>query len=171
MENELQKRRIAAYRSASPVVQDQYGSMELGEILKSISLSQSLSPEKHRDFVNLIGDFILGFYPENSMAEKLVSEIGFTSDTVKGTVSAVTGFLTGIKTTPTVPEAPKDLKEKLELRPEETPPQTPDGGVRPLTREEVLRSLAPARTMAGDIASIQKQTPVPTPSVPPTSTV
>lgn len=58
-----------------------------------------------------------------------------------------------------IPEAPKDLKEKLELRPEDAQVSEAGGkaGVRPLTREEVLRALAPARTMAGDIASLEKQ--------------
>ncbi len=170
MENELQKKRIAAYRSASAVVQDQYGSMDLGDILKSISVSQSLSPEKHRDFVNLIGDLILGFYPQNIVEEKLVSEIGFAADTIKPTVSAINGFLTGVKTAPSVPEAPKDLKEKLELRPDGTqtggPAAGENSGVRPLTRDEVLRALSPARTMAGDIASLTKQAPT-TPTIPP----
>lgn len=58
--------------------------------------------------------------------------------------------------TPQIPEAPKDLREKLELRPEgiSQTTTTSEGGVRPLTREEVLRSLAPARTMAKDIESL-----------------
>lgn len=73
-------------------------------------------------------------------------------------------------TPPQIPDAPKDLREKLELRPEGILSQNvtaSEGGVRPLTREEVLRSLAPARTMAGDIASLSTP-PVPeTPLVPP----
>jgi len=69
-------------------------------------------------------------------------------------------------THPSLPEAPKDLKEKLELRPEGVPTQmkpTPiaDGteatGPKPLTREEVLQALSPKRTMAGDIESIKQK--------------
>ncbi len=52
----------------------------------------------------------------------------------------------------TLPKAPKDLREELELRPE----TASEENVRPLTRDEVLKSLSPSRTMAGDIASAQQ---------------
>lgn len=179
MENELRNKRVTAYRKASQSVKDHYADMALGEILRRISDSQSFSPEKHRDFVNLIGDYILGFYPQNVIEAKLVSEIGVSNNSVQSIMSEIVGYLSGTKTTPAVPqpvstpqipEAPKDLREKLELRPEGILSQNvtaSEGGVRPLTREEVLRSLAPARTMAGDIASLSTP-PVPeTPLVPP----
>ncbi len=174
MESELQQKRTSAYRTASQLVKDQYGDLALGDILESISLSQSLSPEKHADFVNLIGDYILGIYSRSIVEDKLVSEIGMANSDIKGAMSAINNFLTGTKSTPDVPEAPKDLKEKLELRPENTPvvesAPTAEGGVRPLTRDEVLRALAPARTMAGDIASLSTQPPTPqvVPQTPPT---
>jgi hypothetical protein len=56
-----------------------------------------------------------------------------------------------------VPDANQSLREKLELRPDGVPiggevvPATPQ----PLTREEILRALAPKRTMQSDIQSIQ----------------
>lgn len=164
MESELQQKRITAYRTASQSVKDHYGDITLGDVLEAISLSQSLSPEKHRDFVNLIGDYILGFYPQNVIEAKLVSEIGVSNNSVQSIMSEIVGFLTGNRpaptappvSTPQIPEAPKDLREKLELRPEgiSQTTTTSEGGVRPLTREEVLRSLAPARTMAKDIESL-----------------
>ena len=176
MENELRQKRIAAYRTASQSVKDRYGDLALGEILERISVSQSLSPERHRDFVNLIGDYILGFYPQNVIEARLVSEIGVSNNAIPGIMSEIVGYLSGTQSTPSIPlppvpsvtppqipEAPKDLREKLELRPEGILSQTvtaSERGVRPLTREEVLRSLAPARTMAGDIASLgTKQNP------------
>ena len=73
-----------------------------------------------------------------------------------------------------VPEADKNMKEKLELRPQMGGGQTTGAGegqgegvVRPLTREEVIRSIAPSRTMAKDIRTAtekgalneQKETP------------
>lgn len=165
MESELQQKRITAYRTASQSVKDHYGDITLGDVLEAISLSQSLSPEKHRDFVNLIGDYILGFYPQNVIEAKLVSEIGVSNNSVQSIMSEIAGFLTGNRpaptaqpvSTPQIPEAPKNLREKLELRPGGILSQTvtaSEGGVRPLTREEVLRSLAPARTMAKDIESL-----------------
>lgn len=182
MENELQQKRIAAYRTANQSVKDHYGDLALGEILERISVSQSLSPERHRDFVNLIGDYILSFYPQNVIEAKLVSEIGVSNNAVPGIMSEVIGYLSGTQSTPSIPpppvpsvtppqipDAPKDLREKLELRPEgiSQAVTTSESGVRPLTREEVLRSLAPARTMASDIASLNNQKDQPTPQVPP----
>ncbi|QQR64716.1 hypothetical protein IPH92_04105 [Candidatus Kaiserbacteria bacterium] len=169
MENELQQKRIGAYRAASQLIKDQYGNMVLGGILKSISQNNSLSKEKHGDFVNLIGDYILGIYSKDVVEEKLVSQIGIASNETKSVLSVITNFLTGKENAPEVPEAPKDFKEKLELRPEDAQVSESDGkgSVRPLTRDEVLRALAPARTMAGDIASLGK--PSDTPRVPPTA--
>lgn len=158
MDTELQQKRITAYRNASELIKQQYGDLALGDILKSISLSQSLSPEKHTDFVNLVGDYILGFYPQDIIETKLASEIGIPDDAVHGIVSMIIKFLTGVAEKPDVPEAPKDLREELELRPETASKDTsPHGEVRPLTRDEVLKSLSPSRTMAGDIASTQQQ--------------
>ena len=58
-----------------------------------------------------------------------------------------------------VPKANKGEKEQLELRPEGVPrqaPPPPSAGERPLTREEVIASLSPQRTMQSDIASIEE---------------
>lgn len=120
--------------------------------------------------MNLIGDFILNIYSKNVVEDKLISEVGVPSSYAKTAMAEISDFLTGVKSMPDVPEAPKDLKEKLELRPDGTPASGAAGetaGVRPLTRDEVLRALSPARTMAGDIASLSKQTPA-SPSTPPT---
>ncbi len=68
-----------------------------------------------------------------------------------------------------LPDADSSLKEKLELRPQTSIPRpaVTDGEmVRPLTREEVLRSLAPARTMTQDIASLHQQNVPPAPPQP-----
>lgn len=53
----------------------------------------------------------------------------------------------------TIPEAPHDVRERLDLRPE--PPVGPLGR-KPLTREEVLRAIAPRRTMQSDIESVKQ---------------
>lgn len=59
---------------------------------------------------------------------------------------------------PAVPEAPKDLKEELELRPDGVSMDTSSPDVaQPLTRDEVLKALSPSRTMAQDIASLQRR--------------
>lgn len=58
-----------------------------------------------------------------------------------------------------LPEASKDFREKLELRPEGVPltVSTPSDAPKPLTREEVLQALAPKRTMATDIEGINQK--------------
>ncbi len=62
-----------------------------------------------------------------------------------------------------IPQASKDLREKLELRPQGQPvvgvPVT--NQQRPLTREEVLHSLSLRRTMATDIQSMKDRTNTP----------
>ncbi len=71
-----------------------------------------------------------------------------------------------------VPEAPKDLRERLVLRPDAAAVTGPRPAVdmgtgnRPLSREEVLSALSPRRTMTGDIQSIQRQNPPPPPPPP-----
>ena len=55
-----------------------------------------------------------------------------------------------------VPEANKEFREKLELRPQASAIQQ----VRPLTREAVAQALAPSRTMAKDIQSASKSSDV-----------
>jgi hypothetical protein len=66
-----------------------------------------------------------------------------------------------------IPEANKDFKEKLELRPDGVPAIKPEvvedvpepvSDAQPLTREAVLSALSPRRTMANDIASIKQDT-------------
>jgi hypothetical protein len=62
-----------------------------------------------------------------------------------------------------VPGADKNIKERLTLRPDGVPLGGGEvaGGPKPLTREEVLQALAPKRTMASDIASLQQKTSTP----------
>lgn len=63
-----------------------------------------------------------------------------------------------------LPQAPADTREKLELRPEgvipaaQNAPTSPaTGALTPLTREEVMRALSSKRTMSGDIESIKQE--------------
>ena len=104
---------------------------------------------------------------ERSVADQIVSEIKL------GILFGHTDTLTAIEQSPdfvslrtatqtTVPEAKKNTREELELRPERVSVQpetaSPDKiHAKPLTRDEVIKALAPKRTMAGDIASIQEK--------------
>jgi hypothetical protein len=71
------------------------------------------------------------------------------------------GAVTNASSVP-LPEINPDTREKLELRPQGVPHMpaaapVEDPGARPLTREEVLRTLAPKRTLASDIESLRQQ--------------
>lgn len=59
-----------------------------------------------------------------------------------------------------LPSAPKDIKDRLELRPEGVPvggtSQETKTSARPITREQLLTALTAKRTMAGDIESIKQ---------------
>ena len=59
-----------------------------------------------------------------------------------------------------VPTPQKDAREELRLRPEGVTRENEGANeerARPLTREEVLKALAPTRTMASDIETLRKK--------------
>lgn len=66
-----------------------------------------------------------------------------------------------LRKTSNIPKGSNDVREELELRPEGvstwgTGQEENASGPKPLTREEVMRALAPKRTMASDIELIKK---------------
>lgn len=186
MDTSLDTKRIDAYRIAPEDMRALYGNLELGGVLGSLSTQFGFDETTQKAFINVIGDAILGFFPKGDVKQQLISQLKMNNESADIAINALGTFIEMIagsaaipeaqkdlkeklelrpdevqspQTEGVIPEAPKDLKEKLELRPEEAQVSKGDGeaGVRPLTRDEVLRALAPARTMAGDIASLEKQ--------------
>ena len=161
--------------------------------LQRISSYFTLSAEEQELLRNEILFVLFAYEPVSKLGEALKRRIPRLSESEANAVVdmehlsifyCVTSVLSEIETNPEftslrskfvtpveapLPDADSSLKEKLELRPQTSIPQPPvvDGGmVRPLTREEVLRSLAPARTMTQDIASLHQQNVPPAPPQP-----
>ncbi len=64
-----------------------------------------------------------------------------------------------LKKTTTVPDANSDLKERLDLRPQNaSAPWGASQPPKPLTREELMSALAPKRTMTSDIEAMRAKT-------------
>jgi len=110
----------------------------LHELAQNIQESTELPSEKAEEITNLVETLIF----EPVYNDLLAFDRGLEEE---------------LKKVQNIPEANKELKEKLELRPESARPAPVLGdNSKPLTREEVLNALAPRRTMMSDIASIQK---------------
>ncbi len=107
----------------------------------------------------------LGIPKEQAQAITSELEIGVlfdVMDILKALrVSNATSTTQGVKEMGVLPEADKNLKERLSLRPQGVPLQPSEGapgaGPKPLTREEVMQTLAPHRTMASDIESLRQK--------------
>lgn len=112
----------------------------LSELAQNISESTGLPIEKTESLCTLIESILL----ETVYEELSAFDLFLKDELIKAK---------------SLPEASKDFREKLELRPEGIPPtvSTPSDTPKPLTREEVLQALAPKRTMATDIEGINQK--------------
>ena len=157
MDTELDIKRINAYREAPESVRSLYCNLELGGALGELITKFALDETKRTIFINVLGDAILGFFQKGKIQEELVKQTRLSNENAEMATQSLQKFITLIESEGVIPEAPKDLREELELRPETASKVTSSGeNVRPLTRDEVLKSLSPSRTMAGDIASAQQ---------------
>lgn len=159
MQNDIEEKRIQTYRSADETVRALYSDLDLGATLGSTSGRLQMDDHAKRIFIDIIGDIILGFYPKSDLKRLLVSEVGVTEEVAQKIELDLKDFLARIDGVPTIPEASKDVREKLELRPEAS--ASGQGGAsavgpKPLTREQVMQALAPKRTMPSDIATAKQ---------------
>lgn len=112
------------------------------------------------NFIEILDDIILGFYPKSDLRKLLMENIKISEDIAQKIEFDLKDFLAKIDGVPSLPSAPKDIKDPLELRPEGVPvggtSQETETTARPITREQLLTALTAKRTMAGDIASIKQ---------------
>lgn len=174
-----------------PVVEKFIVDKKLDENIKTILAVEHID-EEFVPHVMFEVRLILGFYsPLRFLAKKLQSVSTITQDSAERIAVMFESLIPDdimielltfeyywfkeLGDTGNIPEADKNMKEKLELRPQMGSGQVSggeekkEGGVRPLTREEVLKSIAPSRTMAKDIASVTGKGAPQTPTPPPTS--
>ncbi len=162
MLNDITYKRKAAYNQASPTIQDLYGDVSLGAKIGIIVTTFGLNDAARTNLIGAIGDTILGLVPRHEFAQSLVTVSGIPLETAQRIDVELGQFFSRIQSEPQLPEINPNTREKLELRPQgvaHTPAAAPveDPGARPLTREEVLRTLAPKRTLASDIESLRQQ--------------
>ncbi len=165
MNDELEKKRITTYRTATETVRQLYGNLELGEALGLMVEKFKFVEPKRRIFIDIVGDIILGFNPKIELPKLLMNGVGLSEIDAKQVANELAHFLTQIGE-PSVPTAVPDTKERLDLRPQgietvvpEIPkaPTAPQQGARPLTREELMNALSPKRTMATDIEAVRQK--------------
>jgi hypothetical protein len=154
--------RISALRKKNPLIQELHASSTVGDTLKLLCAEYKLHDAE--TFVNFVGDIILGLYPKADFRKLLVGLVGVTPDVAIAIEQDLSALLFKIDGKPIMPPVPQDTRTPLEFRPAETgapinpPTQTSsEGNVKPLTREEILRSITPKRTMASDIESVKGQ--------------
>ena len=162
MLNDITYKRKAAYNQASPAIQDLYGDVNLGSKIGVIVSTFGLNDIARGSLIGTVGDTILGIIPRREFVQSLVTGSGISSETAQKIDAEISQFFSQIQLAPQLPEINPDTREKLELRPQSVPHMptaapVEDPGARPLTREEVLRTLAPKRTLASDIESLRQQ--------------
>lgn len=158
--------RLKTLKIASENTVNLYCSIETASILSPIRKKYGVKGE----FIDLIGDIILGFYPKSALRRLLVSEVGVHDDIAEHIENDLKDFLAKIERASAAPEVPKapepapvQAPERFTLRPENAPgtgvPRGETvGSQKPLTRDDVLRSFAPQTS----------PTPVPQPPASPT---
>ncbi len=156
MHNEISQKRMVSYGKVSVSTQELYSDLELGGALGNISEKLHFDDSQRVSFINTVGDIILGFYPKSDLKRLLVSEVGVTEEVAQKIELDLKDFLARIDGVPTIPEASKDVREKLELRPEASASGQGGVGPKPLTREQVMQALAPKRTMIDDMANVKQ---------------
>jgi len=162
MPNDITQQRQAAYNRAPAAIQEIYGDIALGDVIDSWISALHIDTSRQPVFIHIIGDTLLGLILRRNFKQALVSGLGISIVDAEKIESAIIPFFSRAESEPPLPEINPDTREKLELRPQGMPHMptaapVEDPGARPLTREEVLRTLAPKRTLASDIESLRQQ--------------
>lgn len=144
--------RLEALRKAPEAVQDLYGSLETAQLIKVVMSTYKLQND---EFVNVVGDTILGLYPKSNFRKLLKVFIGASDEVAENIEKDMSNLLYKIDGIPVIPVASKEVTAQLDMRPADVSPDMQTAS-KPLTREDVLRAIAPKRTMASDIESVRQ---------------
>lgn len=154
---------LEKYNAASPQVRVLLESNQIRDFCHEFFKEKQFTSTEFSEAIRCIGDFFLEIIDVEELRK-----------TLKLSPEESASFLEKIndlKKTPIdgqpVPDAKSGLKEKLELRPdvvagvENTALKDPHMSVQPLTRESILNTLSPKRTMAEDIAELKEKKELP----------
>lgn len=165
--------RLAEYPQLQAVANDARMDATLSQILDYHQLATDLLPVLKNEILVILALFA----PLRELSQNIQESTGLSAEISEGITTLIETLIlepvfNDLKAyeylweeqsqkEASVPKADGDTREKLVLRPDGVSPSfsNSDGSAKPLTREEVLRSLAPRRTMAGDIASMNPKEP------------
>lgn len=170
--------RFGEYPELGAVAHDPEFKTKLAQILDFSAINQDLYPTIENEVL-----VILSLYaPLRELGQNIAEDTGLALEQAENIATLIETLILApvqddleafdylwhkqLEEEPQVPEANKELKEELALRPEGVvAPGTIEGtgalNQKPLTREEVLKSLSAKRTMQSDITSIQKKSTEP----------
>jgi hypothetical protein len=155
--NEIRKQKIS---ELSEDVFSLYTSIEITQAIKQVLLTYKIS--KKDEFVDCVGDTLIGLLPPGEFEKALASVFGVHPDHVTKITQTFKPFFDKAKGV-TYPEANLETKERLELKPKPNDGTVAqkqvasDTPAKPLTREELMSALAGKRTMAADIEALRKK--------------
>ncbi len=156
------------FQSAPKHVQILYESN--GWFLQQVFTVYQLPPEKYRDFAILVGDAMLGLVPREKLTPLLMMKFDIDHTKAEKIDRSMDHYFKQIETgiieeemAPIIPGADNETRDALLLKPRMTEKITerkvPEPGTKPLTREELLHSLAAKRTLASDISALNSENP------------
>lgn len=165
-----QDMREKQYESAPQHIRFLYTDKSSGWFLRQVFSAYELPNEKYGDFAILIGDIVLGLAPRAKLVPMLMMHLDIDHEKAERIGKSMAKYLdqidSGIITQepiPVIPDADGDTRDALMLKPRMTEKITerkvPEPGTKPLTREELLHSLAAKRTLASDISALNSEDP------------
>jgi hypothetical protein len=139
------QQRIDAFEKSSPQIQNLYVSMELTYLLKK--LSEQIQTEKQGDFIDCVGDTILGFYTISDMPRLFQQKLNLSADDSQRMTSKLIEILSPVVRREE--EAAQNKKEELnKLAQTFAKPAAP---AQPAPVEEYQGGVEPIRTMEQDM--------------------
>jgi hypothetical protein len=139
------QQRIDAFEKSSQQIQNLYVSMELTYLLKK--LSEQIQTEKQGDFIDCVGDTILGFYMISDMPRLFQQKLNLSADDSQRMTSKLIEILSPVVRREE--EAAQNKKEELnKLAQTFAKPAAP---AQPAPVEEYQGGVEPIRTMEQDM--------------------
>lgn len=152
MDNELEEKRITLFRNASDETRQLYGNPELGKTLGDIINELKLPEEKHKTFIDVIGDIILGIDAKENFKELLKSKVALKEETALRIATTLGRFLENMPDPKKGKTVNYTVLERLVLRPDEVRSESGVGygaeATEPNVVPEVRATVKPAEVPA-----------------------
>jgi hypothetical protein len=143
-----------------------------GLFLWQVFTAYQLPSNRYRDFSILVSNIVLGFIPRADFTPMLMLQFTLEHSKAEKIDRSMEQYFKQIETgvlieekelPPIIPGADNETRDALVLKPRMTEKITerkvPEPGSKPLTREELLHSLAAKRTLASDISALTGENP------------